>query len=112
MKAERFTLDTNTPVYAVDCSAGLRQAVAREINRLALRRDCWLKLQAVRAFYAVATRKVRRPMYDAAGQANDWPALFPALTYSSGAVQSALASAGRLACWDALLVAKPRRAAG
>ena len=35
MSGERFTLDTNSPVYAFDSSAGAKRVIARDIIRKA-----------------------------------------------------------------------------
>jgi predicted nucleic acid-binding protein len=103
----RFTLDTNLLVYAIDSTAGPRHEIAVEIVQRAARLDCWLTLQAVSEFYAVATRKGIVPPPDAAAQAADWLKLFPCAAASAAAVRIALgdAVAGRASYWDALLIA-------
>jgi len=105
--SERFTLDTNLLVYAIDSAAGLRHRLAREIIEHAVHLDCWLTLQAVSEFYAAATRKGIVPPPDAAAQAADWLDLFPCAAASEASVRTALgeASNGRPSYWDALLVA-------
>jgi predicted nucleic acid-binding protein len=105
--SERFTLDTNLLVYTVDSAAGIRHRLARDIVLSAVRRDCWLTLQAISEFYSVATRKMIVPRPDAAGQAADWLELFPCAAASETAVRTALwaASAGGASYWDALLLA-------
>lgn len=104
---ERFSLDTNLLVYAIDNAAGARHEIAREIVRRAARLDCWLTLQAVCEFYAVVSRKGIVPPADAASQADDWLAIFPSAAASPSAVRTALgdAAARRASFWDALLVA-------
>jgi predicted nucleic acid-binding protein len=105
--SERFTLDTNLLVYAIDSTAGLRHQLAAEIIEHAVRLDCWLTLQAVSEFYAAVTRKGIVPAPDAAAQAADWLDLFPCTAASDTAVRAALGDAanGRASYWDALLVA-------
>jgi predicted nucleic acid-binding protein len=105
--SERFTLDTNLLVYAIDSLSGARRELAGEIIRRAVRLDCVLTLQAVSEFYAAATRKGIMPPPEAAAQAADWLDLFPCAAASPVAVRIALAdaAAGRAAYWDALLVA-------
>ena len=105
--SERFTLDTNLLVYAIDSAAGLRHQLAREIIEHAVHLDCWLTLQAVSEFYAAATRKGIVPPLDAAAQAADWLDLFPCAAASEASVRTALGEAanGRASYWDALLVA-------
>jgi predicted nucleic acid-binding protein len=104
---ERFTLDTNLLVYAIDNAAGARHEVAREIVQHAVGLDCWLTLQAISEFYAAVTRKRVVEPSDAAAQAADWLDLFPCAPASEAAVRTALAdaAAGRAPYWDALLVA-------
>jgi predicted nucleic acid-binding protein len=104
---ERFTLDTNLLVYAIDSAAGARHDVAGQIIEHAVRLDCWLTLQAVSEFYAVVTRKGIVLPPEAAAQAADWLDLFPSAAASETAVRIALADAavGRASYWDALLVA-------
>ena len=104
---ERFTLDTNLLVYAIDSAAGARHDAASQIIQHAVRLDCWLTLQAVSEFYAAVTRKGIVQPPDAAAQAADWLDLFPCTAASEAAARTALANAavGRASYWDALLVA-------
>ena len=104
---ERFTLDTNLLVYAIDSAAGARHDAAGQIIQHAVRLDCWLTLQAVCEFYTAVTRKGLVQPPDATAQAADWLNLFPCAAASEAAVRTALADAatGRASYWDALLVA-------
>jgi predicted nucleic acid-binding protein len=103
----RFTLDSNLLIYSVDNTAGLRHGLAMQIVLAAVRRDCWLTLQAVSEFYAATSRKRIIPIAVAAARANDWLIAFPHTAVSADAVRTALADAvaGRASYWDALLVA-------
>jgi predicted nucleic acid-binding protein len=103
----RFTLDTNLLVYAVDKSAGVKQALAREITLRSARRDCYLTLQAVSEFYASVSRKRIMPIEDVAARSNDFLSTFRCAAVSAAAIRSALADAvaRRASYWDALLVA-------
>jgi predicted nucleic acid-binding protein len=107
MSDERFTLDTNILVYSVDGGAGWRQRVALRIIELAVLADCWLTLQSLSEFYAVATRKRMMPPERAAETARIWLDLFPVAAASGACVRTALATAstGRAPYWDALLLA-------
>jgi predicted nucleic acid-binding protein len=107
MSGERFTLDTNILVYALDTAAGAKHRLAALIVDQAVERDCHLTLQALSEFYAAVTRKGIVPKVEAAAQVQDWLLLFPALSSSATAVLAALthAVAGRASYWDALLVA-------
>ena len=104
---ERFTLDTNLLVYAIDSAGGARHDAAGQIIQHAVRLDCWLTIQAVCEFYAAVTRKGIVQPPDAAAQAADWLDLFPCTAASEAAVRTALvdAAVGRASYWDALLVA-------
>jgi predicted nucleic acid-binding protein len=106
MSADRFSLDTNILIYALDSAAGARHALAAEIVARAVTCDCRLTLQSLSEFYVVATRKGIVPKAEAAAQVEDWLLLFPMLTPTASAVRAALthAVAGRASYWDALLV--------
>jgi predicted nucleic acid-binding protein len=106
MSGDRFTLDTNILVYAMDGQMGERQMSAVRIIDLARRADCWLTLQAVSEFYAAVTRKRVIAAVAARDQALDWLAMFPATSASATAVRRALALAvsRRASYWDALLL--------
>ena len=105
--SQRFTLDTNLLVYAVDLDAGPRHTAAVQIVRGAASRDCWLTLQAISEFYAAVTRKGYASPGEAATTASDWLQTFPCAAVSASAIRAALgdAVAGRASYWDALLVA-------
>ena len=105
--AERFTIDANVLVYAVDRGAGDRHDIARQIIDRAMACDCRLGLQAVSEFFTVAARKRLMPRPDAADQARDWLAMFPSFAATKSTVRAALeaATAGRASYWDSLLIA-------
>jgi len=106
MSAERFSLDTNILVYALDGGGGLKHEVAAEIVDRATERDCWLTLQSLSEFYVAVTRKSLVSKQEAAAQVEDWLLLFPTLAVTPLAIRAALAhaEAGRASYWDALLV--------
>ena len=112
MTTERFSLDSNVLVYAVDGSAGLRHARALEILLLAARRDCVLTLQALGELYHVATRKRLATRQEAAAQVRDLLAIFPIASADVEALRTALEEAerGKLSYWDGLLIATAARA--
>lgn len=102
-----FTLDTNILVYSVDLLAGARHETAKQIVTRARLGPCCLTLQSISEFYAAVTRKnIMRPT-EAVPVAEAMLDLFPTAAASAGAVRSALriASMGRTAYWDALLLA-------
>jgi predicted nucleic acid-binding protein len=111
MTTERFSLDTNVLVYAVNRAAGERHARALEILDRAVRRDCVLTLQALAEFFHATTRKGVAARTEAAAQLRDWATAFPIVSADSGALWMALELAvdGRLSLWDALLLATAER---
>ncbi len=107
MSGERFSLDTNILVYALDANAGDRHVLAARIVEQAVRCECYLTLQSVSEFFAVVTRKRLVSRAEAIAQARDWLDMFRTVPASVDAVRSALdaAASGRASYWDALLVA-------
>ncbi len=107
MSVERFSLDTNILVYALDAGAGDRHTLASRIVDRAVHCDCCLTLQSVSEFFAIVTRKRLVARAEAVAQARDWLDMFRTISASADAVRSALdaAAAGRASYWDALLVA-------
>jgi predicted nucleic acid-binding protein len=107
MSAERFTLDTNILVYAVDAREGRKRDLAVHIIEVAARLDCPLALQVVGEFYVAATTKLKLGAKDAAARAAQLIAGFECFTYSVPALRAALDEApkGRFSFWDGLLLA-------
>jgi predicted nucleic acid-binding protein len=107
MSGERFSLDTNILVYALDANAGDRHVLAARIVKQAVRCECYLTLQSVSEFFAVVTRKRLVSRDEAIAQARDWLDLFRTVPASADAVRNALdaAASARASYWDALLVA-------
>ncbi|HWD58146.1 MAG TPA: PIN domain-containing protein [Stellaceae bacterium] len=105
--SQRFTLDSNVLVYAVDGRAGLKHETARQIVLAAARLDCWLTFQSVSEFYVAVTRKRIVPAAAAAERVVDWMTAFRCLAVSGRTIQAALpnAVARRSSYWNALLVA-------
>jgi predicted nucleic acid-binding protein len=113
MAAERFALDTNVLVYAVDTADVQRnQRAVWIVERAAVTSRCILSLQNIGEFYAVVTRKGHLPRERAVAQARDWTRLFRMAEPSAADVQLALGSAeaGQASYWDALLLATLGRA--
>jgi predicted nucleic acid-binding protein len=107
MSAERFTLDTNILVYAVDAREGRKREAAIQIIEAAAGLDCPLALQAVGEFYAAARAKLKFDAKDAAARAAQLIAAFETFGYSVHAVRAALEKApkGRFSYWDGVLLA-------
>ena len=112
MNGERFTLDTNVLVYSVDARDPRRQALALEIVRASVMRDCPLALQAIGEFYAACTAKLKLHPNDARDRSLQLLGSFETFGYSANAVRAALAEAGkgRFSFWDAVLLASAAEA--
>jgi predicted nucleic acid-binding protein len=110
---ERFTLDANVLVYAVDTKAGERHRLACEIlDDSAAAGTCVLTLQALAEFFSVATRKGRMPIAQAIGQVRDLQAVFPVAAATPATLNDAVTALSEhgIAFWDAMLWACAREA--
>lgn len=112
MSAERFTLDSNILIHAVDAREGRKRELAVRIIEAAAGLDCPLALQAVSEFYAAATGKLKLDPKDAAARAAQLIAGFDTFGYSVHAVRAALYEApkGRFSYWDSVLLASAAEA--
>ena len=77
MSAERYSIDTNILVYAVDRLEGEKHLRALDIMERSVDRDCVLTAQALAEFVVAVTRRRRLSKPDAIAQARDWRVLFP-----------------------------------
>jgi len=107
MTVERFTLDTNILVYAVDAREGRKREFAIDIVEAAGRLDCLIALQVVGEFYAAATTKLKLDEKNVAARAAQLIEGFDTFGYSVHAVRAALEEApkGRFSYWDSVLLA-------
>lgn len=112
MSAERFTLDTNILVYALDARDGRKRDLAAHIIATAAALDCPLALQVVGEFYAAATSKLKLEAKDAAARAAQLIVAFDTFGYSVHAVRAALEQApkSRFSYWDGVLLASAAEA--
>jgi len=112
MSAERFTLDTNILVYAVDAREARKRELAMRIIAAAVGLDCPLALQVVGEFYSAATAKLKLGAKDAALRAAQLITGFDTFGYSVHAVRAALDEApkARFSYWDGLLLASAAEA--
>lgn len=112
MSAERFTLDANILVYAVDERDTAKHEAAIAIVEAAIRLDCPLALQAIAEFYVVSTGKLRLGARDAAARARQLMTSFEIFSHSPGTVRTAMdeAAAGRFSFWDSMLLASAAEA--
>jgi predicted nucleic acid-binding protein len=112
MSAERFTLDTNVLVYAVDARDPRKQSLAAQIVRQSALADCPLALQSIGEFYIAATRKLKLAAADARERSLRLMTVFEIFPHSPNALRAALAesAAGRFGFWDAVLLASAAEA--
>lgn len=112
MTAERFTLDTNILIYAIDLDAGERHRLALEIVNRSVEAACVMTVQALAEFVHVVTRKNLVPLADAIAQARDWLQLFPVVAADARALETAYAARerGAFSLFDALLLATAQTA--
>jgi len=112
MNAERFTLDSNILVYAVDSKSAARHRLATALVDAAGDADCVLTRQALGEFFHAVTRKGIASRAAAASQVHDWMTIFATVGVEDAALRDALklAVTGRLSYWDALLVATAQQA--
>lgn len=112
MSAERFTLDTNILLYAVDAREGRKHEMATRVIEAAAGLDCPLALQVVGEFYAAAAGKLKLDARDAAARAAQLIAGFDTFGASVHAVRAALEEAlkGRFSYWDGVLLASAAEA--
>ncbi len=112
MSDERFTLDTNLLVYAIDRDADERHLQAIAIVDRAVEQDCVLTLQVLAKFFHAVTRKGKMPAAEAREQVSDWLIMFPVVAADGQALTRAMGAVQRhnLPFWDALLWATAKAA--
>jgi predicted nucleic acid-binding protein len=106
MSAERFSLNANVLIYAVDTHVPDRHDRAVEVvEEAALKHDCIVALQAYAEFFAAATRKGKVSVADARAQIADWQLLFTTVYPSPSSLLQAIDAATNhnIAFWDAML---------
>jgi predicted nucleic acid-binding protein len=110
---QRFGLDTNVLIYAIEAGGAAKTAHAETIVRRAVAtRRCVLTVQNIGEFYAACVRKRRAAPEAAAVRAAGFGDLFATAAAGMDEVRTALAeaAAGRFSYWDALLLATLARA--
>jgi predicted nucleic acid-binding protein len=104
---DRFSLDANVLVYALDTADAARHRRAVDIVAAAIGRHCILALQTLAEFYHAAARKRIAPARDVARKVEEMATVFPIVVADPAALRRALplAAAARNSIWDALLLA-------
>ncbi|MBF0176952.1 MAG: PIN domain-containing protein [Magnetococcales bacterium] len=105
MNGERYTLDTNILLYALDREADKKHTIASALLDQAVAENCVLMLQSLGEFFRAATAKGKMPVAEASDQVRDWLTLFqvqsagpPTITKALRAVQD-----HGISFWDAML---------
>jgi predicted nucleic acid-binding protein len=109
---ERFSLDTNVLIYAVDTAELERHRRAAWVVERAQSLSCILAVQSLGEYYAAVTRKSLLSRSEAALMVRSWMAMFPVVSNDADAVTLALPAVetGRFSYWDALLLGTLARA--
>jgi predicted nucleic acid-binding protein len=112
MSAERFTLDTNILVYAIDAREGAKRGLAQDIVAAAARLNCPLALQAIGEFHVASATKLKLGAKDAAVRARQLMAGFETFGHSASAFRAAFDEVpkGRFSFWDSVLLASAAEA--
>ena len=108
----RFTLDTNILIYAVDRSAGAKHDAADRLVQDAADKDCCLMLQSLGEFFHAATRKGLARIEDIAQYTAVWQRVFTIVPASVDSHNEAvnLVAAHRFSFWDAMILATAKEA--
>lgn len=103
--SNRFTLDTNILIYAVDRSAGQRHSVANALVHRSAERDCFLTVQALGEFFHAATRKGKATVAQASAYTHAWQNVFRIAASTQSTFNKAIERVRDhgLSFWDAML---------
>ncbi len=103
--SNRFTLDTNILIYAVDSGAGERHQAANELMQNAADKDCTLTVQALGEFFHATTRKGKATVVQALGFTRVWQRVFTVSAAGQATFNEAVEYVRdhSLSFWDAML---------
>lgn len=109
---QRFSLDSNVLVYAIDQRSGDRHRQASEIMQRAAQLDCVLTVQAFGEFFHATTRKKLLEPSRARVFVDNWLDVFAIAAADSEALIDAIDAVDqhKLSFWDAMLWATAKRA--
>ncbi|MBF0426371.1 MAG: PIN domain-containing protein [Magnetococcales bacterium] len=112
MNSERYTLDTNILLYALDREADKKHAIASALLDQAVAENCVLMLQALGEFFRAATGKGKMPVVEASDQVRDWLTLFRVQSAGPSTITKALRAVQDhgISFWDAMLWACAKEA--
>ena len=99
-------------MYSVDARDPHKQAMALEIIRASVVRDCPLALQVIGEFYVATAAKLKLRPADARERSLQLLDSFETFAHSTSAVRAALeqAARSRFSFWDAILLASAAEA--
>ena len=101
----RFTLDTNVLIYAVDTDADEKHKSASTLLTLAVEKDCVLTLQALSEFFNAVRKKNKASTDTAIELSRTWQQLFPIASAGPETLNEAIEVVRdhQLSFWDAML---------
>ena len=110
--AERFTLDTNILIHAVDRRAEARHDAANRLMQAAAGKDCPISLQALGEFFHATTRKTLTTADQAVAYTNIWQRVFDVIAADLSTYNEATdyVRDHGMSFWDAMLWATARQA--
>ena len=110
--AERFTLDTNILIYAVDRRAEARHEAASRLMQAAAGRDCPITVQVLGEFFHATTRKTLATGDQAVAYTNIWQRVFDVIAADLSTYNEATDHVRDhgMSFWDAMLWATARQA--
>jgi len=109
---QRFTLDTNILVYAIDRDAGDRHRGAVDLVRRLGGRDCVLTLQSLAELFRTLTgAKMRVPPAEAAALVQSWRDALPVIAADDACLTDAMDAVTHhgWSFWDAMIWATAKR---
>lgn len=110
--ADRFTLDTNILIYAVDRRAEARHDDANRLMQAAAGKDCPISLQVLGEFFHATTRKTLATADQAVAYTNIWQRVFDVIAADLSTYNEATdyVRDHDISFWDAMLWATARQA--
>lgn len=108
----RFTLDTNILIYAVDSAGGEKHKAANRLIQRAAGKDCTLTVQALGEFFHAATRKGKASVKQAQAFTQVWQRVFTVTASGQATLNEAVEFVRDhgISFWDAMLWATAKQA--
>ena len=108
---ERFTLDTNILIYAIDRDAGHKHDYSKNLLEQAAHRDCVLTVQVLGEFFHATTRKNLLNTSHSSKFVENWLEVFETVSATDSVLIEAIdtVESHHLSFWDAMLWATARQ---